>query len=86
MLWFLDGLVVVFILLLGYNGFNKGLIEELGRLLGLVLAILFSISQSTFISTKLNEFINADEWVIMFFSFSLLFVIANFSLEKRRKI
>ena len=76
MLWFLDGLVVVFILLLGYNGFNKGLIEELGRLLGLVLAILFSISQSTFISTKLNEFINADEWVIMFFSFSLLFVIA----------
>ena len=76
MLWFLDGLVVVFILLLGYNGFNKGLIEELGRLFGLALAILLSISQSTFVFTKLNEFINADEWVIMFFSFSLLFVIA----------
>ena len=56
MLWIFDGLVVFFILLLGYNGFKKGLIEELGRLLGLVVAILLSISQSTFVSIKIDQF------------------------------
>ena len=61
MLWIFDGLVVFFILLLGYNGFKKGLIEELGRLLGLVVAILLSISQSTFVSIKIDQFINADD-------------------------
>ena len=75
MLWIFDGLVVFFILLLGYNGFKKGLIEELGRLLGLVVALLLSISQSTFVSIKIDQVINADDWVIMFFSFSILFII-----------
>ena len=30
MTWLLDGFSILFILFLGYNGFNKGLIEELG--------------------------------------------------------
>ena len=67
-MWFLDVLAIVYILLMGYNGFSKGLIEELGRLLGLVVAILLSISQSTFVSIKIDQVINADDWVIMFFS------------------
>ena len=75
MLWFLDGLAVVFILLMGYNGFSKGLIEELGRLLGLVCAIFISMSQTTNVSSRVNESIVIDEWAAVFFSFSLLFIV-----------
>ena len=75
MLWFLDGLAVVYILLMGYNGFSKGLIEELGRLLGLVSAIFISMSQTTNIVSKVNEKIIVDEWAAVFFSFSLLFIL-----------
>ena len=75
MLWFLDGLAVVYILLMGHNGFSKGLIEELGRLLGLVSAIFISMSQTTNIVSKVNEKIIVDEWAAVFFSFSLLFIL-----------
>ena len=51
MLWFLDALVLIFILL-GYSGFNKGLIEELGRLIGLVLSIIISISNTILYQIK----------------------------------
>ena len=76
MSWFLDGLAVLFILFLGYNGFKRGFIEELGRLLGLALAILISISNSVNLSIKLNEILPADEWMGIFLSFVLLFTAA----------
>ena len=74
MLWFIDALGAVFILLLGYYGYGKGLIEELGRLIGLILAILVSISNTTNFSIILNRFLPFDNWATMFLAFSLLFV------------
>ena len=55
MTWLLDGFSILFILFLGYNGFNKGLIEELGRLIGLLIAILISISNTKFVSDKILD-------------------------------
>ena len=74
MAWFLDGLAIIFILLLGYNGFNRGLIEEFGRLIGLVLAIMVSISNTSSFSNKLNEYVLIEGWVVTAFSFTLLFI------------
>jgi uncharacterized membrane protein required for colicin V production len=51
----LDGVAIAFILLWGYQGFKNGLIEELGRLLGLIAAILISISRSSDLSLKLTD-------------------------------
>ncbi|MBT3502513.1 MAG: CvpA family protein [Candidatus Marinimicrobia bacterium] len=73
MTWFLDGLAVFFILLLGIIGFKRGFIEELGRLIGLIFAILISVSNSTNISIKLNEVLPIDQWMGLFLSFTLLF-------------
>ena len=66
MTWFLDGLAVFFILLLGIIGFKRGFIEELGRLIGLIFAILISVSNSTNISIKLNEVLPIDQWMGLF--------------------
>ena len=74
MTWFLDGLAILFILLLGYNGFNKGLIEEFGRLIGLVLAIVMSMSNARSVAIKINEVVLVQEWISMSLSFILLFV------------
>ena len=61
MTWFIDGLAILFILFLGYNGFNRGLIEEFGRLVGLIIAILISMSNTKFLSEKINEIIESKK-------------------------
>jgi len=74
MAWLLDGLAIIFILILGYNGFNRGLIEEFGRLIGLVLSIIVSISNTNSFSNKISQIVLIEEWVITTFSFTLLFI------------
>ena len=77
MTWFLDGLAILFVLFLGYNGFNRGLIEELGRLVGLLIAILISISNTKFVSDKIIEIVGLDDWIIKILTFTLLFIAAT---------
>ena len=74
MTWFLDGFAILFILFLGYNGFNRGLIEELGRLIGLIIAILISMSNTKSVSDKIIGIVGLDDWIIKILAFSLLFI------------
>ena len=74
MTWFLDGFAILFILFLGYNGFNRGLIEELGRLIGLIIAILISMSNTNSVSDKIIGIVGLDDWIIKILTFSLLFI------------
>ena len=75
MTWFLDGFAILFILFLGYNGFNRGLIEELGRLIGLIIAILISMSNTKSISDKIVGIVGLDDWIIKILTFTLLFIV-----------
>ena len=74
MTWFLDGFAILFILFLGYNGFNRGLVEELGRLVGLIIAILISMSNTKSVSDKIIGIVGLDDWIIKILTFSLLFI------------
>ena len=74
MTWFLDGAAILFILFLGYIGFNRGLIEELGRLIGLIIAILISMSNTKSISDKIIGIVGLDDWIIKILTFTLLFI------------
>ena len=74
MTWFLDGVAILFILFLGYVGFNRGLIEELGRLIGLIIAILISMSNTKSVSDKIIGIVGLDDWIIKILTFSLLFI------------
>ena len=75
MAWFLDGAAILFILFLGYIGFNRGLIEELGRLIGLIIAILISMSNTKSISDKIVGIVGLDDWIIKILTFTLLFIV-----------
>ena len=74
MAWFLDGVAILFILFLGYIGFNRGLIEELGRLIGLIIAILISMSNTKSISDKIVGIVGLDDWIVKILTFTLLFI------------
>ena len=76
MTWFLDGVAILFILFLGYVGFKRGLIEELGRLIGLIIAILISMSNTKSISDKIIGTAGLDDWIIKILTFTLLFIAA----------
>ena len=76
MTWFLDGVAILFILFLGYIGFNRGLIEELGRLIGLIIAILISMSNTKSVSEKIIGIVGFDDWIIKILTFTLLFIVA----------
>ena len=76
MAWFLDGFAILFILFLGYNGFNKGLVEELGRLVGLIIAILISMSNTKSVSDSIIGIVGFDGWIIKILTFTLLFIAA----------
>ena len=76
--FFLDGFAIVVILLWGYVGFKNGFIEELGRLLGLVTAVLISISNSPRLSITLSDFFSIDQWLSTFLSFSSFFIFTIF--------
>ena len=75
MAWFLDGVAILFILFLGYIGFNRGLIEELGRLIGLIIAILTSMSNTKSISDKIVGIVGLDDWIIKILTFTILFIV-----------
>ena len=74
MAWFLDGVAILFILFLGFIGFNRGLIEELGRLIGLIIAILISMSNTKSISDKIIGIVGLDDWIVKILTFTLLFI------------
>ena len=73
---FLDSLAIFFIIIMGYNGFTKGFIEEFGRLLGLIFAVFFSMSKSVTLFTYISNFIHYKESILLPLSYTLLFVLS----------
>ena len=71
---FLDSLAFFFIIIMGYSGFTKGFIEELGRLLGLIFAVFVSMSKSIAFSSYLSTLIDYDGSILLPLSYTLLFI------------
>ena len=74
MILFLDILTTIFIIVLGVIGYKRGLVEELGRLLGLIIAISFAWSYYVELSGILLNIFNINPWVVMIFSFTIIFI------------
>ena len=75
MSWFLDGLALFYILFNGVLGFNRGFVDELGRLLGLVLSILIATSKTSFLSSLILSYITVPPWQSTFISFCVIFCL-----------
>ena len=75
MSWFLDGLAFLYMIFNGILGFNRGIVDELGRLIGLCLSILIATSQTVNISTYILEIIALEPWLAVFIAFCSLFTL-----------
>lgn len=78
MILFLDILTTMFIIALGIIGYKRGLVEELGRLLGLIIAVSFSWSYYVDLSGVILNIITINAWVVMVFSFTAIFLVVLF--------
>ncbi len=75
MVLFLDILAIFSITAMGVVGFKRGLVEELGRLLGLIAAATIAwnyyIELSGFVLTSFK----VDPWVVMVFCYAIIFTM-----------
>ena len=75
MIQFLDALAFFFLIGMSIIGFRRGLVEELGRLLGLIFATVFSLKFYVKLGSILLNWISMDVWVLIILSFIAIFSI-----------
>ena len=73
MIQFLDALAIFFIISTGVIGFRRGLLEELGRLLGLLFATIFSLNFYTEIGSFIIKWIKVDPSILFILTYILTF-------------
>ena len=73
---FLDSMAIFFVILMGCKGYKKGLIEEFGRMLSLIFAVIFSLSKSTALSNYLTIVFNYESTFILPCSYMILVIIS----------
>ena len=66
---------------MGSIGFRRGFIEEMGRLIGLIISTVFSLKYYLTLSSKILTFINLNTFVVMVISFSIIFVLMLFIIR-----
>ena len=81
MIQFLDALAFFFLIGMSIIGFRRGVVEELGRLLGLVVATVFSLKLYVKLGSLLLNWIATDVWVLFILSFILIFSIILISMR-----
>jgi len=69
----IDALAVFFLLAMCLIGFRRGLVEELGRLLGLVFATIFALRLYVDLGSFLIAWLPIDVWLLFVLSFIIIF-------------
>jgi len=81
MVLFLDTLAIFFMALNSFIGFNRGFIEELGRLLGLLLSSIIASNFYVGLGTILTQTLPADPWAMFVLSYIVIFLAALFGVR-----
>ncbi|MBT4736519.1 MAG: CvpA family protein, partial [Candidatus Marinimicrobia bacterium] len=69
----IDALVIFFTMAMGLIGFRRGLVEEMGRLLGLILASIFALRYYVGLGSFLMEWVPIDIWLLFVLSYIIIF-------------
>ena len=81
MVLFLDTLAIFFMALNSFIGFNRGFIEELGRLLGLLLSSIIASNFYVGLGTILTQTLPSDPWAMFVLSYIVIFLAALFGVR-----
>ena len=72
---FIDGLAFLYMLFNGVLGYSRGLVDELGRLIGLASSIIIAIGQTGRTSKIILEKIHLEPWLVTIIAFGSIFSI-----------
>jgi membrane protein required for colicin V production len=78
MILFLDVLASFFMVVMGSVGFRRGFIEEMGRLLGLIISTLFALNYYLDMAGLILSIVSVNTFVIMVISFAIIFALMLF--------
>ena len=81
MVLFLDTLAIFFMALNSFIGFNRGFIEELGRLLGLLLSSIIASNFYVGLGTILTQTLPSDPWAMFVLSYIVIFLATLFGVR-----
>ena len=72
---FLTGLALLYMLFNGILGYSRGLVDEFGRLIGLVLSIIRATGQTVNVSQLILEKIHLEPWLVTIIAFGGIFTL-----------
>ena len=72
---FLDGLAILYMLFNGILGYSRGIVDEVGRLIGIVLSIIIATGQTVNLSKIILEEIHLEPWLATILAFAGIFSI-----------
>ena len=78
MILFLDVLASFFMFVMGGVGFRRGFIEEMGRLLGLIISTIFALNYYLDLAGLILGIVSVNTFVIMVISFAIIFSLMLF--------
>ena len=73
---FFDLFATVFLLFLGINGYKRGFIIEIGRIIGLLFSVWLSITYYVDFAEILQQEFSANPYFILFASFSIILILS----------
>ncbi len=83
---FLDGIGLFFILGLGILGFRHGFIEELGKLLGLIVSTVIALKTYVPMTVWISTWVTIDAWILLMLSFVVVFSVMLLAIRLLTKI
>lgn len=83
---FLDGIALLFILAFAVFGFYHGFVDELGKLLGLIVSSVAALNAYVPLTVLVSEWISIDAWVLLIVNFILVFSITLLGMRLLTKI
>ena len=82
----IDALAIFFTIAMGLIGFRRGLVEEMGRLLGLIFASVFALRLYVGLGSFLMEWVPIDVWLLFVLSYIIIFSGVLFPQGSYRRI
>ena len=86
MIQFIDALAIFFIIISSIIGFKRGIIEELGRFLGIIFSSIFALKLYIPVSIFFQSLIKIDPWALFVLCFFILFIFILFLIRVLTKL
>ncbi len=77
----IDGIVSIFILYFAWIGFRNGLVKEVFRIVGLVLACFFAFQYADFVGPLLHPLLDIPSKYLPYIGFALIFALSFFAVQ-----